>query len=421
MNSEQLIKIIDFWQKIALENNLYPRFLVDTINIKNKEVVDILGPRRSGKSSVMKLLIKKFPQNNFLYINFEDPFFIEHTDPEVITELLAVYHEYFGKNLTYLFFDEIQNIKNWEKAIRKLRDAGTYKIFVTGSSAKLLSRELSTLLSGRHMSYQLLPASFGEYLNFKGISIGGKKEWIVHEKKILKNFKNYLVFGGFPEVVLHNDLELLKQYYRDIFEKDIVARYDVRDKDTLEKMGIFLLSNSAKICSIASLKKLYGVSFVAVNSYVNYFKEAFLLFELPLFSYSLKTQHKAFKKIYAVDTGLANAVSYKFSEDKGRMLENAVFLQLHRMHKEMYYYKDLFGEIDFVVKDNTGKIELIQVVWEWRDEQTKRRELKKFDSAFKETSAYKATILTFADRGEVKVKNKKIKIMPVYEWILQSV
>lgn len=422
MNNKELIKTIDFWRKSAEEGDLFRRILTDKINIKSNEIVDIVGPRRSGKSSVLKLLIKNLEKDSWLYINFEDPVFIENNDPKIIEELIEAYEQYYNPSLKYLFFDEVQNIKYWEKAVRKLRDGAKYKIFITGSSSKLLSRELSSLITGRHLSYELAPLNFKEYLFFKNISVENLKEIVLQEAKIFKYFEKYLKMGGFPKIVLDEDMELLKQYYPDILEKDIIKRHNIRQKDIVEKTGVFLLSNASKILSITSLEKTFNVSFEAASNYFNYFKEAFLVFEVSQFSYSLKTQQKALKKVYAVDTGLANAVSFRFSEDYGRILENSVFLHLNQLAPEVYYYKTKSNlEVDFLVRYSNQKMDLIQVCADISDEKTKKRELKALVDAMTELDISSSVVLTASEKDVIKVDNRKIIIMPAYEWMLKKI
>lgn len=422
MNNKELIKTIAFWKETVERDNLFSRILAGKINIRSSEIVDIVGPRRSGKSSVLKLIIRMLEKDSWLYINFEDPVFIENNDPKTIEELISIYEQYFSSSLKYLFFDEIQNIKYWEKVIRKLRDSGRYKIFITGSSSKLLSSELSSLITGRHLSYELMPLNFREYLFFRNITVKDAKEIALKEIKIIKYFEKYLRLGGFPKIVLDEDVELLKQYYPDILEKDIIGRHSIRQKNIVEKIGVFLLSNASKILSITSLEKTFNISFEAASTYFNYFKEAFLIFEIPQFSYSLKTQQKALKKIYAIDTGIANASSFRFSEDYGRILENCVFLHLNQIVQEIYYYKTKNNlEVDFLVKYTDRKMELIQVCADISDEKTKKRELKALTSAMEELNISSAFILTSSTKDIVKINARKITIVPAYEWILEKI
>lgn len=415
-----LVKVIDFWQKNAEEQGLLPRALVDVIGTETKEVVDIVGPRRSGKSSVMKLLIQKLKtKGNCLYINFEDPYFLEHNTPSVIEELIEAYKAYFQNSLSYIFFDEIQNIAFWEKAVRKLRDAKQYKIFLSGSSAKLLSSEFASLLTGRHISYQLLPLSFQEYLLFRGISLPDKTAMLLQDTVLQKHLEEYLYIGGFPAVVMSSNQELLKQYYIDIVQRDIVGRYEVRQSGILEKMGVYLITNAAKIVSLSSLQKLYEISYELASTYMGYFKEAFLLFELSQFSYSLKTQQKALKKIYPIDTGLANTISFRFSQERGRMLETTIFLELQRRKQETYYYKtDTGREVDFFVKGRETN-QLIQVAWDMSDEKTKQREIASLLEAMDEQKLSRAIILTFNTEEHISLNKKNILMQPAYQWLLQ--
>lgn len=421
MTGDALLKIIDFWQKVAEEKGLHHRELVDRIDTETKEVIDIVGPRRSGKSSIMKIIIQELKaKGSFLYINFEDPYFIDNYTPQVIEELVETYKEYYQTKLNYLFFDEVQNITSWEKPVRKLRDSGQYKIFVSGSSSRLLSSELASLLSGRHLSYQLLPLSFAEYLAFQGLAIREKKDIILKEKTLLKHFGEYLEWGGFPAVVLEKNQELLKQYYLDMIQRDIVKRYEIREKTVLEKMGVYLLTNSAKTISVSAIKNLYGISHELASTYLDYFKDAFLVFELPQFSYSIKTQQKALKKIYAVDTGLANNVSFRFSQDKGRILETSVFLSLKQQGKEIYYYKTKSGrEVDFLIKNNE-KVQLIQIAWDIEDEKTKQREIGRLVEAMEEQKVGRGLVLTFSTNERILIKNRQIQIQPVYQWLLEQ-
>lgn len=421
-NKEQLVKIIDFWNKSAKSGDLFDRELVSKLDLKSKEIVDLVGSRRSGKSSILKLVIKKLGlDDNFLYINFEDPFFAANNSARVIEDLVEVFLEYFNKDLRYIFFDEIQEIFGWEKALRKFRDAKEYKIFITGSSSKLLSSEIATMLTGRHLSYKVFPLSFAEFLTFKGVSALSKKDRILNEQPIVKNFDEFLLIGGFPEAVITGEKELLKNYFYDILQKDVIARRNLRDKGALEKMGVYLLSNSGKMISLESLKKTLNLSYVSVSAYLNNLKDAFLVFDVPQFSYSLKTQAKAFKKIYAIDTGLADAVSFKFSEDKGRLLENAVALELLKNKKEIFYYRGQGNsETDFVVKEKLKVRQAIQVCWSLAEEKTSRREISGLAAAMREFKLKEGLILTYAEEAVIETDQGKIFVKPAVKWILEQ-
>ncbi|MDX9856146.1 MAG: ATP-binding protein [Candidatus Moranbacteria bacterium] len=422
INRDKLIKIIDFWHRSIEEPELFSREAIENIDYSSKEIVDIIGPRRCGKSSLLKLIISRFGMSdNFLYVNFEDPFFIENNEANIIEELISVYKEHFNGSLKYLFFDEIQEIENWEKAVRKLRDGGDYKIFITGSSSTLLSKELSSLITGRHITTRMMPLSFQEFLFFEKIEVNSQKDIILKEAIIRKKFSEYMETGGFPEIVVSKNKELLKNYFYDFLQKDVVVRHKVRDQEALEKMAVFLMSNSGKIISIASMKKAFDLSFRAANNYLEYLKEAFMIFELGQFSFSLKKQSKALSKIYSVDSGLARAVSFNFSEDKGRILENLVFLHLLRKHEEIYYYKTKNNlEIDFLIRKKGKNEGLIQACWSLQDEETKKRELKSLTEAMDELNLKKATIVAYDEYDDFKIGNKIIKLVPAWKWMVEK-
>ncbi len=419
--AQKLKNIINFWKDSVLNDTLFPRDLSNKINIHSNEVVDIVGVRRSGKSSVLSILAKSLnTKDSWLYINFEDPYFTEDTSPTIIEDLIEVYLKYFSTSLTHLLFDEIQNIHSWEKSIRKYRDGSKYKIFITGSSSKLLSGELASSLTGRHMSHSMFPLSFEEYLPFTGIKIEKNEDIFKNNDEIKEAFQSYLYYGGFPQVVLTKEYNLLKSYYGDILQRDILGRYDVRDKNTLEKIGIFLITNSSKIVSPSSLKKLYSISFSKVAKYIDYFKESMLCYELESYNPSLKSRQRSLKKIYSVDTGLANIVSMSFSEDKGRLLENAVFLELKRQSKEIYYYKQQDYEVDFIVRENNKDTEAIQVAWNMIDLETRKRELRSLDKVVERLGIKKVTIVTIDTRETIYRDGYDIEVVPAHEWFLKG-
>lgn len=420
MNKDAVLKLIGFWRQIALQPNLHARDIVDSIDLKTKEIIDIIGPRRSGKSSILKLLIQKIQnEGEWIYLNFEDPFFSSNNKPSDVENIINTYQASVNKDLKYLFFDEVQNIFEWERLVRKYRDAEKYKIFITGSSSKLLSGELATLLTGRHLSYIVSPLSFSEYLQFKNIKVETEMDIASNGDKLLNTFDKYLKYGGFPEVALNEDLNLLKNYYLDIVQKDIFNRYDVRDRETVEKMGVFLATNIANTVTIASLKKQYEISYETASLYLSYFKESLLFYNLPQFAYSLKFRQKAAQKIFFVDSGLAQAISLSYSQDFGRVLENTVFSELRRRNGEIYYFKGNNTETDFVVKNKDESLELVQVCWQIEDLKTKTREFKGLQEAMLKLKTNNAVLLTHEFEDEVELNGKKIEILPAWKWMLR--
>lgn len=416
MASLELAKIIEFWQKVALEKELLPRLISSDINLNNRKVTDIVGVRRCGKSSLLRFLYRKvLKNNNAMYINFEDPYFVLNNGPEVIESLIEAFQAYYSPNLKYIFLDEVQNVNSWERAVRKYEEAGKIKIVISGSSSKLLDGELATLLTGRHQSYHLTPLSFAEFLDFEKIEIKSKKDLIIKDSVADRALVQYLKTGGFPETVLEKDIEYAKQYFHDILQKDIISRFQINEKETIEEMAAFLLSNCGNLISTASLKRLYGLSFESVEKYLGYFSQAFLMHFISQFSFSLKSRQKSIKKAYGVDTGLVGAVSLSYSADWGRMLENTVCLELLRRGKEVFYYHtESRQEVDFVYKE-AGEIIPIQVCWDLSDPKTLNREIVALKACQRELKTDKGLIIVSKKSKEMP---KEITQVLATEWLL---
>lgn len=419
MQTERIIKLIDFWNGTVTAENLEDRIVLDTINLETNEIIDITGPRRSGKSSVLKMIIKKLKlKDNYIFMNFEDPFFIDNNNPEIVDEIISVFKKYFNPQLKYLFFDEIQGINQWERAVNKYRELNKFKMFITGSNSKLLESELAALLTGRHLSYKVMPLHFTEFLNFNEIKLNNLKEVILNERTILDLFDKYMRIGGFPEIVLTENMELAKMYFTDIIHKDIIMHHNIRQKTVLEKMALFFISNSSKIISIESLKNNYNISFEMSSSYIDYIKSTFLILELPQFSYSLKKQQKSLKKYYSIDSGIANSVSFRFSENKGSILENIVFLHLKNSVDNLYYYKTRNNlEVDFLVLENMEIKDLIQVCWSIENPETRAREIKSLAAAMEELNIKSSKIITYDQEEEIREGNKAIHVLPAFKWL----
>lgn len=314
--------------------------------IGRKEVIVLKGIRRCGKSTIVKQLILKLikdkaDKNQILYLNLEDYNFANDLRIDIFEAVLNAYRNYSkNKNKIYFFIDEIQKIDGWEKWIRTKYDLNeNIKFIVTGSSASLLSKEFSTLLTGRNLSFKIMPLSFKEFIKFSKN----------------KSLKEYFKFGGFPEVVLEQSEEkkmlLLQQYFEDIIHKDVVDRYSIRNAKQLVEIARYLVSVAGSKVSLNKLSKVFGISKDTLSQYIRYMIDAFLLFEVTYFSYSAKIRHDVTKlpKLYALDNGLINAVSIKYSENIGRMFENAVLIKLLEKFEEVHYWSELKSEVDFIV------------------------------------------------------------------------
>ncbi|MFA6048101.1 MAG: ATP-binding protein [Parcubacteria group bacterium] len=381
--------------------------------VESKKISVISGIRRSGKSTLLKQISKNF--SNFYYFNFEDERLLDFKASD-LNALYEAFLELYGDH-KYFFFDEIQNVYGWEKFVRRLFEDGK-KIFITGSNAKLLSSELATTLSGRHLKMELYPFSFNEFLRYEKFSRKGLYD--TRERSILaKYFNNYLEYGGFPEVVTGKNKKELEQLYQDILIKDLIVRFKIRETKTFREIALYLLSNMTLPMSFNNVRAMVGVkSVTTVKNYVDFFEEAYLFFSLFKFDYSIKKQIINDRKVYAVDTGIANAIAFKFSENTGRNMENVVFIELKRRNRDSFYYKGK-KECDFVIRKGLRIIEAIQVTQSLSDPKVVQREVAGLLEAMEKFNLKVGLIITENQEEERKIGGKKIKIIPAWKWLLE--
>ena len=368
------------------------------VTLSKEFVLIITGIRRCGKSTLMQQLISQL-NRSVAFFNFEDPriFGFETTDFVKLDEVI-------GDNSLYYFFDEIQNVDNWEIYIRNLHDKQKV-ICVTGSNASLLSRELGTKLTGRNIQIELLPFSFKEYLSFKKI------------KAEAATFEQYLFEGGFPDYLKTANKEVLQQLFKDIVYRDIIVRHSVRNDKVLMSIALYLISNVGKEFSFTNIKNTFGVGSVnTVIDYISWFEDSYLLFTVPKFSWSLKSVAINPKKVYVIDTGFGDANSLSFSNDTGRLFENAVYLQLRRTYKELYYFREK-GECDFVVKEKNKVTNAIQVCTELSQENLPR-ELNGLVEALTFFDLEEGIIITMHQEDEIVQAEKKIHVIPAWKWFM---
>ncbi len=376
----------------------------------------IMGVRRCGKSVLAHQLLKG---KKYGYVNFDDERLIG-TKPQDLNDFLEILKE-IEPEAEYLLFDEIQNVDGWELFVNRLRRRG-YNIVISGSNAKLLSKELATHLTGRHFKIELFPFSFKEFLTYKGLSVKETDFYITEKRAQCKRLlEEYLEFGGFPEVL---KLEYKSQYLRELYDKivmrDIILRYNIRYARDLKKIALYAISNFASRISYHKIKNIFEIKSVhTVKNYLDYLQEAYLLFQIVPFSFKLKRQFKQLKKIYAIDTGLINALVPKITQNYGKLIENLVFLELKRRGKEIYFYSQPNYEVNFLIKEGLEIRQLIQVCYSLKDEKTEKREFKALLKASEELKCNHLLIITWDEEGEQKVNAKKIKIYPLWKWLLQ--
>lgn len=397
---------------------LVKREMLDEIKEKRSNLIVIVsGLRRAGKSTLMNE-IRKDNLHESYFVNFDDErlFDFAIADFQMMQELLI---ELYGERNIY-FFDEIQNIQGWERFVRRLHDNGK-KVYVTGSNASMLSREMGTHLTGRHLSYSLYPYSFKEFLYFKKYELPISEVLTTTEKSTIKRYFNeYIEVGGIPEFVKNRDELYIKTLYENILYRDIITRYNLKDEKALKTTVYFAASNIAKEISYNNIRKLTGLSSATtIKEYFEYLENSYLAYLLPRFSTSLKVQVYSNKKVYFIDTAIARILGFRTSEDYGRILENIVFMELKRESKEVYYHKEN-KECDFVIRDGYNITEAIQVTQSLENPDTRKRELEGMLDAMKAYKLKEGLILTDDTEDEIEIEGKKIFVKPIWKWLLQK-
>ena len=372
------------------------------MQIEDSFALIITGIRRCGKSTLLHQLLQK--QTKAYYLNLEDPR-LEGFELSDFNKVETVMQELYGKGGVY-FFDEIQNIAKWEKFIRYLIDKKE-KIVITGSNASLLSRELGTKLTGRHLQIELFPFSFTEFLTLK------------KSNPSLQSFQQYFSYGGFPEFLKKENPAILHELLSDVVMKDIAVRFGIKNVTILNKIAIYLISNVGKEFSYNSIKKMLDIKSVqSVIDYVSFFENAYLIFTVPRFSYSYKQQQINPKKVYSIDNGFSSYNSASFSKDHGKMLENIVFLGLRRKFKNIFYFQEVH-ECDFVIQEREKITHAIQVCFDFTEE-TQKREIQGLTEALEKFHLKEGIILTYKQEDKIIIDGKKILVKPVWKWLLEQ-
>lgn len=380
-------------------NKTIPRRLLNQMQLETNHALIISGIRRCGKSTLLKQIMKTI--NDYHYFNFED---IRAATFEVndFNKLNEVFVEN-NKNCYNYFFDEIQNVEHWERFVRSLLDQKK-QIYITGSNASLLSKELGTKLTGRHVRYELFPFSYKEML------------LLANKKTGIESFKEYFTYGGFPEYLKQKNTRILQELFNDIITRDIIVRHGIRNSKIVRELALYLLSNVGKEYSYTNLKKDFQLGSVnTVISFVSYFEDSYLLFSVPKFEYSYRKQLVNPKKIYAIDTGLINCNTVSLSKDDGRLLENLVFVELRRQGKNIFYFRSK-NECDFVIEENRKITEAYQVCYQLTEDNN-TREINGLMEVLNESKLDEGFILTFNQEDQFDIEGKTIKVIPVWKWM----
>lgn len=410
------------------QNKKFPKIIKRELKIskiKNK-AISLIGPRRSGKTYYFLSIIKKLEREKTLYLDFEESFLKELNALEVLEIILDIFPEVTGNSASYIFLDEIQNIKNWESLVRTLLNKDL-EVFITGSSSKLLSKEISTQLRGRTLSYLLLPFSFREFLKARKIQYN--LNLLADRGKIKRLLGEYLEGGGFPEVVLYEEREkILKEYVDMTFFKDFVERHEIKSTKLARYIFNHLMQNFSKEFSIRAIERKLRSEKLKFNittlyKYVENLEDTVFVFFLRKFSLKAHERESWPRKIYLCDTGLTKV--YRFSPEIGKLSENAVFLELLRKTNEnplleLYYWKDYQQrEVDFVLKQGERVHQLIQVCYDIDDFNTKERELKSLVKASKQLNCNNLLVITWDYEAKEEFKGKTITFKPLWKWLLE--
>ncbi|MFH1359216.1 MAG: ATP-binding protein [archaeon] len=427
MEIKKLLEWNPWWETKDSINELkgIPRKKYESLieSIEIKEITILIGVRRSGKSTLMYQMIdfilsKGIKPEQILFVNLEDRQLTEDS----LEDIYSVYKENINpREKSYIFIDEIHRKKGWESWIRKKYDLKQgCKFVISGSCSYLLKKEYSTLLTGRNLTFKVFPLSFEEFLSFKGMKLDKEKlaKGIITDKtryEILNYFKEFIEFGGFPEIFFAKEnykMKILKQYFDDILYKDIIDRYEINGQKARD-LALFLITNFTSNISLRNIRNSLGLSYDLIKDYIHYYTESFLFFIVEHFSYSLKEQKTRSSKIYSIDNGLRNAVSFKFSKDEGKLVENIVFIELKRREKEVYYWRDK-GEVDFVIKEKnilTG----INVTYSDEIDKREANGLLEFKGKFNKR-VKKLIIIT----KNLEKTERGIVYIPLWKWILSG-
>jgi predicted AAA+ superfamily ATPase len=421
MLSETEIKEILVKQRETILNKKYgvERAILTEVESKLKlpHVVVLTGLRRSGKSTLLRQLIKKhYHDEDFYYLNFEDERLFDFPASK-FNQLYEGLVGLYGQKKIF-FLDEIQNVTHFETFVRRFYEEG-FKFIITGSSATLLSRELGTKLTGRHVDIVVRPFSFLEFLKLKEVKLGKEAIYKTETKiEIEKYFEEYFLKGGMPEFLIYNDPELLTRVYDDTVIKDIVARYKIKNVVVLKQLYSYLINNFTNKFSYNSLKKFISINSVnTFKKFIFYLEETYFAKTINKFDYSFKKQIMNDKKLYLLDNGFIGVLSKKITPDYGGLLENLVLNCLNKDNDVFYYSGE--KECDFLTVRNKEVTQAIQVCYEL-NQGNRDREMAGLTEAMNKFQLKEGLLLTNKQEEKIKIGGKKIVVKPVWKWLLEN-
>lgn len=421
------------WGKNPLESG-HRRTITDRVMemVELPEAIVLTGLRRSGKTTILyqvmdELEQKGIPQKAMFYLNFEDPGFSGHLSPHLLDEVYRIYREeVYPTGKAFLFLDEIQVVPEWERWVTARNETENIKIFVSGSSAQVMSRQLATLLTGRHLDIRVHPLCFEEFLEFNTIKVPTAPLSLTPPPEIQAALKAYLTWGGLPRVVLteneNNKRSLLRGYLDDILFKDVALRHDIRNIRLLKDITIYLLTQTSCRITFKRLAQVYNVSQSVIQNYCNYIEESFLVSFLSIYSRKAAEINRNPKKVHCHDLGFRHISNMSSTLELGKLIETCVYNQLTRQENDGIYYSKDTGEVDLVLRRGTDLIQFIQVVFDGLDDDNViTRETKSLiDAHEKYPKAEKLLIIATWPRNLSKAIPNFIRVIPLWHFLLQT-
>jgi uncharacterized protein len=421
---EMLEKLNPWWLKKEFDSGFNRNKYLNKIKsyLSTKEIVILNGVRRSGKTTLLfqtinSLLNKGVDPKRILFVNFDqsDIFNLDDSFKKILD---SYFQEVAPEKKCYLIFDEVQNVKGWERWAKSIYDEKKHQLILSGSSSHLLDNKLATLISGRYLKIEVFPLDFKEFLDFKNIKRGNKLERLSNKNQIIKSLKEFIYFGGFPKIIFEKNQnlkeEILKNYYETIIYKDILSNHEIRQRELIKELLYYLVSNFTSLYSYKNLAKLLSADFSTIKEYFGFIKESKAFFSSSFFSYSLHVQNRNNKKVYCIDNGLRNAVSFKFSKDEGKLTENLAFVELKQRGKNIYYWQNAKKqEVDFVVKNKDNFLTAINITYSNEINEREIKGLLEFKKEFKKCN--ELILLT----KDLEKQEKGIKFIPLWKWLLE--
>ena len=402
----------------SIPREILPKILQ---SLKTPHIKDIIGIRRCGKSTLLKQIIAHLLKHGIhpkqiLFLSLDDPL-LKLTKFDSIIEMALQIHP----EPMYLFLDEIQEKEGWELWLKKIYDMSKFtQIFISGSNAALLSSEISKALSGRHISFSLAPFSFKEFLIWNKWEVWEIESIKSHIPQLLHYFDKFLRNGSFPEVIPLDETlshQLLVNLYNDIIYRDVAPR-SVVDVTKLLALTNYIFTNFTREFSTNRIAKAVNLHFQTVENYLNLLQNAFLIQILPFFSFKQTVQFRMNKKVYVVDNGLRNAISFRSTRDWGKLAENIVFNALLQKEMNLFYWKDGKHEIDFVVSQGAHVKQLVQVCWDVSSEKTVEREIQAFITAKNQFPNATCLLLTERVLKQINRQDLNIEVLPISLWLI---